>query len=106
MFIPLAHAAEAAPKQGSWVSSAIMLGVMVAFLYFMVLRPQMRQAKERQSMIDAIQSGDEVVAAGGQLGRVVSIDGQYLTLEVSSKVEIQVLKSSVQMVLPKGTLKF
>lgn len=106
MFIPLAHAADAAQPQGSPMSSMIMLVVMVAAFFLIVVRPQMKQAKARQKMIDALNTGDEVVAAGGQLGRVASIDGQYLMLEVAKGVEVQVLRSSVQMVLPQGTLKF
>jgi preprotein translocase subunit YajC len=65
----------------------------------------MKRAKEHKTMIEALQKGDEVVAAGGVLGRVTRINENYVTLEVSSNVEIQIQRSAVQLVLPKGTIK-
>jgi len=65
----------------------------------------MKRAKEHKTMIEALQKGDEVVAAGGVLGRVTRINDNYVTLEVSSNVEIQIQRSAVQLVLPKGTIK-
>jgi preprotein translocase subunit YajC len=70
-----------------------------------MIRPQMKRAKEHKTMIEALQKGDEVVAAGGVLGRVTRINENYVTLEVSSNVEIQIQRAAVQLVLPKGTIK-
>jgi preprotein translocase subunit YajC len=70
-----------------------------------MIRPQMKRAKEHKTMIEALQKGDEVIAAGGVLGRVTRINENYVTLEVSSNVEIQIQRSAVQLVLPKGTIK-
>ena len=78
---------------------------MFAVLYFLMIRPQMKRAKEHKTMIDALQKGDEVVAAGGMLGRISKISDTYVTLEIADKVEIQVQRPAVQLVLPKGTLK-
>ena len=83
----------------------ILIVLMFAVLYFLMIRPQMKRAKEHKTMIDALQKGDEVVAAGGMLGRISKINENYVTLEVSDKVEIQIQRPSVQLVLPKGTLK-
>lgn len=107
MFIPLAEAAPAAgaAQGGGLMSFLPLIGIFIVF-WFLMIRPQMKQAKERQKMIDAVQKGDEVVTAGGVLGKVAGLEDQYLTLEIADRVEIQVLKSSVQTVLPKGTLKF
>ncbi|MNC90222.1 preprotein translocase subunit YajC [compost metagenome] len=70
-----------------------------------MIRPQMKRAKEHKSMIDALQKGDEVVTSGGVLGRISKINENYVTLEVSDKVEILVQRPAVQLVLPKGTIK-
>jgi preprotein translocase subunit YajC len=78
---------------------------MFAVLYFLMIRPQMKRAKEHKTMIEALQKGDEVVAAGGVLGRISKISDTYVTLEIAENVEIQVQRPAVQLVLPKGTLK-
>jgi len=78
---------------------------MFVVLYFLMIRPQMKRAKEHRAMIDALQRGDEVVTAGGVLGRISKLNENYVTLEVASNVEIQVQRPSVQLVLPKGTIK-
>jgi preprotein translocase subunit YajC len=70
-----------------------------------MIRPQMKRAKEHKAMIEALQKGDEVVTAGGVLGRVSKLNENYVTLEIASNVEIQVQRPSVQLVLPKGTIK-
>jgi len=74
-------------------------------LYFVMIRPQMKRQKEHRAMIDALAKGDEVATAGGLLGKVTRLDEQYLTVEISQGVEIQVQRSAVVQVLPKGTLK-
>ncbi|MGH8634209.1 MAG: preprotein translocase subunit YajC, partial [Burkholderiales bacterium] len=66
---------------------------------------QMKRAKEHKTMIEALQKGDEVVAAGGMLGRVSKISDSYVTLEIADNVEVQVQRLAVQLVLPKGTIK-
>ena len=65
----------------------------------------MKRAKEHKAMVDALQKGDEVVAAGGVLGRVTKVSENYVTLEIASNVEIRVQRPAVQVVLPKGTIK-
>ena len=91
--------------QGDGYMSMIMIVLMFAVLYFLMIRPQMKRAKEHKSMIDALQKGDEVVTAGGLLGRISKLNENYATLEIANGVEIQVQRPAVQLVLPKGTIK-
>ncbi|HLS85886.1 MAG TPA: preprotein translocase subunit YajC, partial [Burkholderiales bacterium] len=79
--------------------------LMFALLYFLMIRPQMKRAKEQKAMIEALQKGDEVVTAGGILGRITRLGDAYITVEIAPNTQISVQKASVQMVLPKGTLK-
>jgi len=70
-----------------------------------MIRPQQKRAKEQKAMMEALAKGDEVVTAGGVLGKISKIADAYITLEISSGAELVVQKSSITMVLPKGTLK-
>ena len=79
--------------------------LMFALLYFLMIRPQMKRAKETKAMIEALQKGDEVVAAGGLIGRITKINEQYVTLELAPNIEITVQRAAVQVPLPKGTIK-
>jgi preprotein translocase subunit YajC len=97
--------AQGAPAAGGGFESLILIVLMFAVLYFLMIRPQMKRAKEHKTMIEALQKGDEVVAAGGMLGRVSKISDSYVTLEIAQNVEVQVQRPAVQLVLPKGTLK-
>jgi len=81
------------------------LVLMFVLLYFLLLRPQMRRAKEQKQMIASLQKGDEVITAGGTLGRVTKVSDNYVNLEIATSVEITVQKSSIQTLLPKGTIK-
>ena len=79
--------------------------VMFAVMYFVMIRPQMKKQKEHKAMIDALAKGDEVVTAGGVLGKVSKMNENYVGLEVASGVEVQVQRSAVVQVLPKGSIK-
>jgi len=79
--------------------------LMFALLYFLMIRPQMKRAKETKAMIEALQKGDEVVTAGGVVGRITKLGDQYITLEIAPETEIVVQRSAVQVPLPKGTIK-
>jgi len=98
-----AQGAGAAP--GGGMESILLIVLMFVVLYFLMIRPQMKRAKEHKGMIDALQKGDEVVTAGGVLGRISKINENYITVEVAPNVEIQMQRPSVQLVLPKGTIK-
>ncbi len=107
MFISSAFAQTAAA--GGDVQSSLMsmlpLVLMFVVLYFVMIRPQMKKQKEHRAMIEALAKGDEVVTVGGVLGRVSKISDNNLSLEVASGVELQVQRSAVVQVLPKGSLK-
>jgi len=79
--------------------------LMFVLLYFLMIRPQMKRSKEQKQMVEALQKGDEVIAAGGMLGRITRIGDAYVSLEVAPNTEISVQRAAVQMLLPKGTLK-
>ena len=79
--------------------------LMFVLLYFLMIRPQMKRAKEQKAMIEALQKGDEVVTAGGIVGRITKLSDQYVTVEVAPNTEIVLQRSAVQVPLPKGTLK-
>jgi len=81
------------------------LVLMFVVLYFIMIRPQMKKQKEHKSMIEALAKGDEVVIAGGLLGKVAKMGESYLHVEVASGVEVQVQRGAVIQVLPKGTYK-
>jgi len=100
--------AQAAPQggaQGSPYTALIMLVGMFVVFWFLLIRPQQKRAKEHKAMIDALAKGDEVVTAGGVLGRVTHLNANYVTVEIADKVEIKVQRPAIQAVLPKGTLK-
>ena len=89
----------------SSLTGMLPLVLMFVVLYFVMIRPQMKRQKEHRAMIDAIAKGDEVVIGGGMLGKVTRLSEQYLHVEVASGVEVQVQRSAVAQVLPKGTIK-
>ena len=105
LFISNAYAQTAAPASEGGIVQFLPLFVLIIVFYFLILRPQQKRAKEQKSMIAAMQNGDEVVAAGGLLGRVSKVDENYVSVEVAEGVIIHVQKSAVQTVLPKGTIK-
>ncbi len=109
MLISPAFAQAAAPAGGgdflSQISGMLPLVLMFVALYFIMIRPQMKRQKEHRAMVDALAKGDEVVTAGGLLGRVADLDDQYLFLEVSNGVKVQLQRHAVTQVLPKGTVK-
>jgi preprotein translocase subunit YajC len=100
-----AWAQSAAPAMGADIWSMLPIILMFVVLYFLMIRPQMKRAKEHKAMIEALQKGDEVVAAGGLLGRISKIGDSYVTLQIASNVEIQVQRPAVQLLLPKGSIK-
>lgn len=83
----------------------LLIVIMFGVLYFLMIRPQMKRAKEHKTMIEALQKGDEVISGGGILGRVSRLNENYVTLEVAQNVEMTLQRSAIQVVLPKGTIK-
>jgi len=97
--------AQGAPGTGPGYEQFFIIIGMFALLYFLMIRPQMKRAKEQKAMVDALQKGDEVVALGGLVGKIVELSDQYATLEVAPETKVVVQRPAVQMLLPKGTIK-
>ena len=104
-FAQTAPAAAAGGDMQSTLMSMLPLLLMLVVLYFVMIRPQMKKQKEHRAMIDALAKGDEVVTAGGLLGKVSKIGDAYIGVELATGVEVQLQRSAVVQVLPKGTLK-
>jgi preprotein translocase subunit YajC len=106
VFISNAYAQTAPAASGTdSLLSLAPLVLMFVVLYFIMIRPQMKKQKEHRAMIEAIAKGDEVVIAGGVLGRVAKLGDNYLHVEVANGVELQVQRQAVVQVMPKGTFK-
>ena len=104
-FAQTAPAAAGGSDMQSTLMSMLPLLLMFAVLYFVMIRPQMKKQKEHRSMIDALAKGDEIVTAGGLLGKVSKIGDAYIGVELAAGVEVQLQRSAVVQVLPKGSLK-
>jgi preprotein translocase subunit YajC len=108
VFISNAYAQTAPAAAGSpdgGMMQIVLMVAMFAVLWFVMIRPQMKRQKEHKALIEALGKGDEVVTAGGVLGKVTKLGESYVHVEVASGVEIQVQRSAVVQVLPKGTVK-
>ena len=104
-----AQTAPAAAAGGTDIQSSLMgmlpLVRMFVVLYFVMIRPQMKKQKEQRSMIDALAKGDEVVTAGGLIGKLTKLGDSYVGVELAAGVEVQMQRTAVVQVLPKGTIK-
>jgi preprotein translocase subunit YajC len=104
-FAQTAPAAAAGGDMQSSLLSMLPIVLMFVVLYFIMIRPQMKKQKEHRAMVDALAKGDEVVTAGGILGRVSSLGENFIGVELASGVEVQLQRQAVVQVLPKGTMK-
>jgi len=99
-----AQAAGATTPGGDLMAFLPMVAIFVVF-YFLLIRPQQKRAKETKAMLAALQKGDEVVTAGGIVGKVSKLDEGYATVTVAPNVDITVQRSAISLILPKGTVK-
>jgi preprotein translocase subunit YajC len=108
MFISNAYAQGLGGMEGQ-MASLLPIILMFVVLYFLMIRPQMKKQKEHKSMVESLQKGDEIVSAGGIVGKVNKVGESYISMEIAQangqSVEINVQKAAVQVVLPKGTIK-
>ena len=104
-FAQTAPAAASGGDMQSTLMSMLPLLLMILVLYFVTIRPQMKKQKEHRTMIDALAKGDEIITAGGFVGRVSKLGDGFLTIEIASGVEVQMQRSAVIQVLPKGSMK-
>jgi preprotein translocase subunit YajC len=104
-FAQTAPAAAPAGDMFSSLTGMLPLVLMFVVLYFVMIRPQMKKQKEHKAMIEALAKGDEVVTAGGMIGRVSKLGDSFIGVEIANGVEVQLQRSAVIQVLPKGTMK-
>ena len=100
----MAQASGGASAAGG-ATPLIMMAVFVVIFYFLLIRPQQKKQKEHQAMLSKIAAGDEVVTAGGILGKVIEVGDNFLTIEIADNVRIKVQRFQVTSLVPKGTLK-
>lgn len=103
--ISSAFAQTAAPAADSGFGQFIFFIPMIAIFYFVAIRPQMKRAKEQKALIAGIAKGDEVVTVGGIIGRISKLGESYIHIETGGNVELQIQRSAVVQILPKGTMK-
>jgi preprotein translocase subunit YajC len=104
MFISNAYAqaaTAAAPEQS--LLGMLPLVLMFVVLYFVMIRPQMKRQKEHKAMVEAVARGDEIVTAGGVIGKISKLGETFVHVEVANGVELQIQRSAISQVLPKGT---
>ena len=104
LFISTAHASGEAAQQPSMVANLLMIAVFIAIFYFLIWRPQSKRAKEHRALIDSLGVGSEVVFAGGLIGKITKLEGDFAVVELNSCVDVKIKLASVISVLPEGTL--
>jgi len=103
--IPEAYAQAGAASPGGQLAPLLMMVLFIVIFYFLLIRPQQKKAKEHAAMLGKLASGDEVVTAGGIVGKVTEVDDGFVTLEIAPEARIKVQKFQVSSLVPKGTLK-
>ena len=102
-FIASAYAQDAAQPGG--LMSFLPLIIIFVIFYFLLIRPQMKRAKEHKKLVSELGNGDEVVTNGGLLGRITNVGESFVTVEVSDNVQIKVQRHAIASIMPKGTVK-
>lgn len=96
--------AQAGVSGGGLLGILPMVLIFVVF-YFLLIRPQQKRAKEHKAMVAAVATGDEVVTNGGVLGKVTSIDDNFVSIEIATNVTVKVQRAAISQLMPKGTVK-
>ena len=102
-FISNAHAADPAPAPG--LAEFLPMILLFVVFYFVLIRPQMKRAKEHKALVEALAKGDEVVTNGGVLGKITELGENFIQLEVADNTQIKVQRGAIASVMPKGTVK-
>ncbi len=103
VFISPAWAQNVSP--GGGIELLVMIGIFFLIMYFLLIRPQQKRAKEHKELVASLAKGDEVIVSNGILGKIADIRDSFIVLEVQDGVRIKVQKQSVSSVMPKGTFK-
>ncbi|MBU3846562.1 MAG: preprotein translocase subunit YajC [Candidatus Acinetobacter avistercoris] len=104
LFISTAHAAGEAAQQPSMIANILMIAVFVAIFYFLIWRPQAKRSKEHRTLVESLGVGSEIVFAGGLMGRIIKLEGDFAVVELNRGNEVKIQRASVISVLPEGTL--
>ncbi len=104
-FISDAMAAGEAAPQGGGLQLVFMIALFFGIMYFMIIRPQSKKAKEHATMLGALSKGDEIVTSGGILGKVVKLGDNFVELKVSDSSNIKIQRHAITSIMPKGTMK-
>ena len=105
MLISPAYAQATGSPFGSDIMAFLPMIAIVVVFYFLLIRPQQKRAKETKAMLSALQKGDEVVTAGGVVGKIARLTDAYASVEIAPNVEVTVQRSAISLLLPKGTMK-
>ncbi|TQD43525.1 preprotein translocase subunit YajC [Marilutibacter aestuarii] len=98
--------AQSAPAAGGGMGMQLLFPIaLIAIMYFLMIRPQMKRQKEHRAMLEKLAKGDEVITNGGLAGTITEIGESFITVQVADNVQVRVQKGAIANVLPKGTLK-
>ena len=103
--IPTAYAPSAGGQPQGGFGMLVFPVILIAIMYFLMIRPQMKRQKEHKAMLDKLNRGDEVITSGGVAGTITDIGDNFVTVEIADNVRVRVQKGAIGNVLPKGTLK-
>ncbi|NNJ91376.1 MAG: preprotein translocase subunit YajC [Gammaproteobacteria bacterium] len=99
-----APAAAAGAQQAGWEGLIFPIGLVV-ILYFFMIRPQVKRQKEHKALVESLKKGDEVQTSGGLMGKVTDVTDNFCKLEIAEGLEVKIRRSSVESVMPKGSLE-
>lgn len=99
-----AEAAPAAPQDAGLMGFVPLIVIFVLF-YFLLIRPQMKRAKEQRKMVESLAKNDEIVTSGGLLGKIIDVEESFITVEIAEGVRVKMQKNAVTTLVPKGTVK-
>jgi preprotein translocase subunit YajC len=105
VFISSAYAQAAGGTSGMDLMQFLPMVAIFVVFYFLLIRPQQKRSKEAKTMLEALQKGDEVVSAGGIVGKISKLTDAYATIEIASGVEMTIQRTAITLLLPKGTIK-
>ena len=106
LLIPLAHATDAAAPQGSPLPLDLFIIIAFALVFYLIVwRPQSKRNKEHKELVAGLEKGDEIIAGGGLVGKIIKVEDQFIVIEAGTGVELKLQRSAVVQALPKGTIK-
>jgi preprotein translocase subunit YajC len=83
----------------------LFLIAMFVLMYFLLIRPQQKRAKDHKTLLKALKKGDEVVTNGGVIGKITAVDESFAEVEVASGVVVKLQKQGINQKMPKGSAK-